>query len=180
MQIISLYQDPEGKKVFKKSAPGSSMAGGNTTHNAQDVDSLKTRIKQLEQLVSTMNVSAYMYQGIKCYNYVVSYNNIVYYTRLQHGCMHTESMHSTVQWRRKIFCCRGAENMRTWCTMVVRQVDCAHNDLGGSVGMLPQESFSFLCVSKSILVHSGSMHLLGLLHVHDSTAKNIHLHCFKS
>ena len=45
--------------------------------------------------------------------------------------------------------------------------------------MLPQESFSFLCVSKSIF---GAFwkHLLGLFHVHDSTAKNIHLHCFKS
>ena len=36
-------------------------------------------------------------------------------------------------------------------------MDCAHNDLaggGGSGGMLPQENFSFLCVSKSILVHA--------------------------
>ena len=48
---------------------------------------------------------------------------------------------------------------------------CSHYDIGGSGGMLPQENFSFLCVSKLILVH--------LLHVHDSTAKNIHLQLFK-
>ena len=145
MQIISLYQDPEGKKVFKKSAPGSSMAGGNTTHNAQDVDSLKTRIKQLEQLVSTMNVSAYMYQGMKCYNYVVSYNIVlldaIYMQHAMGAC--TENL-CTVQWRRKIFCCRGAENTKTWCTMVVRQVDCAHNDLYRGVwGYAPPGKFQF-------------------------------------
>ena len=63
-----------------------------------------------------------------------------------------------LQWRRKMFFCRGAESTRTWCTMVVRQVDYAHNDIGGSGGMLPQENFSFLCVSKSILVHSKSIY----------------------
>ena len=54
--MISLYKDPDGNKVFGKSIPASSAAG-NTTHSAQNVELLKTRIKELESLVASLNVS---------------------------------------------------------------------------------------------------------------------------
>ena len=68
-------------------------------------------------------------------------------------------LETTIQWRKKMFCCRGAEKMVIDLTMIL-----------GSRGMLPQENFNFSCFSSSILVH---LQLVGLLHAHDSTAKNI-------
>ena len=55
-QMISLYQDPEGNTIFGKSVPGSSMAG-TATYNTQSVELLKARIKELENLVASLNVS---------------------------------------------------------------------------------------------------------------------------
>lgn len=45
---MSLYKDPEGKKVFEKNTPSS--VGTN-------IESLKTRIVELENLVATLTVS---------------------------------------------------------------------------------------------------------------------------
>lgn len=55
-QMISLYQDPEGNTIFGKSVPGSSVAG-TATYNTQSVELLKARIKELENLVASLNVS---------------------------------------------------------------------------------------------------------------------------
>jgi hypothetical protein len=54
--MISLYQDPEGNTIFGKSVPGSSVAG-TVTYNTQSVELLKARIKELENLVASLNVS---------------------------------------------------------------------------------------------------------------------------
>ena len=54
--MISLYQDPEGNTVFGKSIPASGSAG-TTTYSTQNVESLKARIKELENLVATLKVS---------------------------------------------------------------------------------------------------------------------------
>jgi hypothetical protein len=54
--MISLYKDPDGNKVFGKSIPGSSAAG-TTTYSTQNVETLKARIKELESLVASINVS---------------------------------------------------------------------------------------------------------------------------
>ena len=53
--MISLYQDPEGNTIFGKSVPGSSVAG-TVTYNTQSVELLKARIKELENLVASLNV----------------------------------------------------------------------------------------------------------------------------
>lgn len=54
--MISLYKDPDGNKVFGKSIPGSSAAGTNT-YSTQNVETLKNRVKELESLVASINVS---------------------------------------------------------------------------------------------------------------------------
>ena len=53
--MISLYKDPDGNKVFGKSIPGGST--GTNTYSTQNVETLKTRIKELESLVASLNVS---------------------------------------------------------------------------------------------------------------------------
>ena len=57
--MISLYQDPEGNTIFGKSVPGSSVAG-NATYSTQSVELLKARIKELENLVASLNVSKHL------------------------------------------------------------------------------------------------------------------------
>ena len=53
--MISLYKDPDGNKVFGKSIPGGST--GTNTYSTQNVETLKTRIKELESIVASLNVS---------------------------------------------------------------------------------------------------------------------------
>ena len=60
--MISLYQDPEGNTIFGKSVPGSSVAG-TVTYNTQSVELLKARIKELENLVASLNVSVKAARG---------------------------------------------------------------------------------------------------------------------
>ena len=60
--MISLYQDPEGNTIFGKSVPGSSVAG-TATYNTQSVELLKARIKELENLVASLNVSKNSHEG---------------------------------------------------------------------------------------------------------------------
>ena len=45
--------------------------------------------------------------------------SIIIYSFNNHFNLTDYRLTGTEQWRRKMFCCRGAENMRTWCTMVV-------------------------------------------------------------
>lgn len=54
--MISLYQDPDGNTIFGKLVRGSSVAG-NSTHGIQNIELLKMRIKELENIVVTLNVS---------------------------------------------------------------------------------------------------------------------------
>ena len=56
--MISLYQDPEGNTIFGKSVPCSvASLPGSTTYNIQSIELLKMRIKELENVVATFNVS---------------------------------------------------------------------------------------------------------------------------
>ena len=55
--MISLYKDPDGNKVFGRSIPAGSSAAGTNTFSTQNVETLKTRIKELESLVASINVS---------------------------------------------------------------------------------------------------------------------------
>ena len=55
--MISLYKDPEGNKVFGKSIPASSSAAGTNTYSTQNVESLKARVKELESILASVNVS---------------------------------------------------------------------------------------------------------------------------
>ena len=48
---MGLYKDPEGKNVFENNPPSSV---GTNTYN---IESLKTRIVELENLVATLTVS---------------------------------------------------------------------------------------------------------------------------
>ena len=66
--MISLYKDPDGNKIFGKTIPGSSAAG-TTTYSTQNVESLKTKIKELENLVTSLKVS-------EMYMFVI-HNNIL-------------------------------------------------------------------------------------------------------
>ena len=54
--MISLYQDPDGNTIFGKLVRGSSVTG-NSTHGIQSMELLKMRIKELENIVATLNVS---------------------------------------------------------------------------------------------------------------------------
>ena len=54
--MISLYQDPDGNTIFGKLVRGSSVVG-NSTHGIQNMELLKMRIKELENIVATLNVS---------------------------------------------------------------------------------------------------------------------------
>ena len=77
--MISLYKDPDGNKVFGKSIPGSSAAGTNT-YSTQNVESLKGRIKELESLVATLNVSdgqILLLSDSQCMFEVISFHALV-------------------------------------------------------------------------------------------------------
>ena len=75
-QMISLYQDPEGNTIFGKSVPGSSVAG-TATYNTQSVELLKARIKELESLVASLNVSKNSHEEkqVVCYVLYSVYNS---------------------------------------------------------------------------------------------------------
>ena len=62
--MISLYQDPDGNTIFGKSVPCSvASLPGSITCNVQSMELLKMRIKELENIVATLNVSVYMYSA---------------------------------------------------------------------------------------------------------------------
>jgi len=50
MQMVGLYRDPEGKKIFAKTDP--SQANVPPTSDSDTIDTLKRRVQELENEVS--------------------------------------------------------------------------------------------------------------------------------
>ena len=68
---------------------------------------------------------------------------------------------SAMQWHRKMFCCKGAENRQ--CTIVIRLADRAYNDVEGSRGMLFEEILVFhVSLSQFCILRA---YCMGLIHV---------------
>ena len=52
MQMVGLYRDPEGKKIFSKTDP--SQANVPPTTDSDTIDTLKRRVQELENEVSVI------------------------------------------------------------------------------------------------------------------------------
>ena len=52
MQMVGLYRDPEGKKIFSKTDP--SQANMPPTTDSDTIDTLKRRVQELENEVSVI------------------------------------------------------------------------------------------------------------------------------
>ena len=55
IQMVGLYRDPEGETIFEKSSK-SIPASSTSNHQTQTIDSLRGRIKELEDTVAKLKV----------------------------------------------------------------------------------------------------------------------------